>query len=283
MALNLRRCRNDQPVHKGEACFSVRAKPESGSKVLAYVPEIWLEDVSFFVRASPLRRIQETGTRGVCCFVVGTVISKRSPKVLERKGWSAVRVDVFDEGCFYRASTGACVRTAKFARIRERSIQAFGLSDGDAVSSLRELSAPGRNPPLRVYGPRRRSFRGDLGGVNYELAPARETAAAVHWVLDQHPHCVIVEGSDDWNAPLYARPHQLAARYRIEPEALWHTGTSGKTASGCVFSDASFARFCHAYAVEWGFPPECCPGPPPALERPECGCWSGEGLRIYRR
>ena len=30
------------------------------------------------------------------------------------------------------------------------------------------------------------------------------------------------------------------------------------------------------------FAPEACPGGPPDLVRPECGCWNGDGLAIYR-
>ena len=100
VAFNRHECLPSHPKKKGEHCFPVRAKATSSSKVLAYVDEIWLEDVSFFVSPSGLRSIQQSGARTVCCFVVGTVIGSRSSGATKKHGWSPVRLDVFDHGCF---------------------------------------------------------------------------------------------------------------------------------------------------------------------------------------
>jgi hypothetical protein len=281
VALNLHRCKVGQPKEEGEACFSIRAKPSSGSKVLGYVPEVWLEDVSFFVRPAGVERIQESGVRNVCCYVVGTVISARSPKVTKKNGWSTVRLDAFGDGCFYRATTGSCVRAAKYARVRDRKIEAFGVRNGEPVTSQRELSRV-ENPALAVLGPERQVWTGEMGGTNYKVASAAETARAIHWALREHPGAVIVDGSDDWNAPDHARPALLVRRYGIAPLAWWHTGTSGQEHTGVILSASQWAAFRRAYTREWGFPPDNCPAGPPPLKRPECGCYSGEGLAIYR-
>lgn len=282
VAYNLHRCRRDQPRRRREACFSLRNKPSSSSKVLGYREEVWLEDAIFFVRPAAVKRIQESGTRNVCCYVVGTLMGSRPRRLVRKTGWSAVRLDVFDEGCFYRASTGACVHSAKFVHLHERSIRALGLKNGEPVTSLAQLESLKPNPDLPIYGPRRKAWRGDLGGLNFEIADAPATGAAIHWVLARHPGCVIVDGTDDWNAPLYARPHPLLRRYHLQPVAWWHTGMSGQGTSGAVMDPRTFRSFTRAYEREWGFEPERCPGIPPALTPAPCGCWTGEGLRIYR-
>ncbi len=275
-------CEGAQPKEKGAARFSIRKKPESGSKVLAYATEIWLEQVSFFVRPLSFDRRQKNGTHSARRFVVGKVIAKRSAKVTQRNGWSSVRLDTFDQGCFYRASTGASVRRARYVRIHHRTIQAFGLRDGEPVSTMHELEERKENPQLPVYGPRRDTWRGDLGGLNFEIASPAQTGAAVHWVLERHPNCVIVDGTDDWNAPRYARPQLLCRKYELQPIAWWHTGMSGQGCSGVVLDGPTWDAFRRAYQADCGFPPECCPGPPPRLGPAGCGCWEGEGLRVYR-
>ncbi len=282
VALNLHKCRVGQPKEKGEACFSIRDKPSTSSKVLGYVPEVWLENVSFFVRPSEVEQIKETGVRTVCCYVVGTVIGSRSAKVAKKNGWTTVRLDAFGEGCFYRASTGSCVRSAKYARIRNRSVQAFGARNGEPVATQRELNEREENPARPMFGPKRQEWVGEMGGLNYSVASAEETGRAIQWVLGRCPGCVIVDGSDDWNAPDHARPAMLARRYGLDPTAWWHTGTSGQEQTGVVLSPAQWRAFRSAYTREWGFSPEACPGGPPDLVRPECGCWNGDGLAIYR-
>lgn len=282
VALNLHRCRVGQPKEKGEACFSIREKPTSGSKVLGYVPEVWLEDVSFFVRPAGVEKIQESGVRNVCCYVVGTVIGSRSAKVAKKNGWTTIRLDAFGDGCFYRATTGSCVRTAKYARIRDRSVQAFGARNGEPVTSQRELSSREPNPVPAVLGPERETWVGEMGGLNYKVASAEVTAQAIERVLAGCGGCVILDGSDDWNAPDHARPAMLTQRYGVDPWAWWHTGTSGQEYTGVVLSGPQWRAFRRAYIREWGFAPSGCPGAPPSLLRPECGCWNGEGIAIYR-
>jgi len=279
VAFNRHECLVDHPKKKGEHCFPVRAKPSSSSKVLAYVDEIWLEDVQFFVSPSGVRQIQRGGARTVCCFVVGTVIGSRSAAAVKKHGWSEVRLDVFDRGCFYRERDKACLRTAKYARLRNRQIEAFGSRKGAPVTSLRELN-PGE-PDIPTYGPARRSWRGEMDGLNYEPATVGATAGAMRWVHQIHPGTVIVDGSDDWDAPLEVRPEALVGEFGLRPLAWWHTGTSGQCRSGVVLSSEEYARFADAYRTRFGCAPEVSGSKVPALTKPSCGCWDGEGLGVY--
>jgi hypothetical protein len=279
VAFNRHECLPSHPKKKGEHCFPVRAKATSSSKVLAYVDEIWLEDVSFFVSPSGLRSIQQSGARTVCCFVVGTVIGSRSSGATKKHGWSPVRLDVFDHGCFYRVRDGACVRTAKYARLRNRTIEAFGSRKGQPVGSLREFNpAPAELP---TYGPRRRTWRGEMDGLNYEPATAEATVEAIRWVHRQHPGAIIVDGSDDWDAPVQVRPEQFVHELGVRPLAWWHTGISGQCRSGVVLAPAEYERLARSYRRRFGCSVEACGYKPPSLTKPECGCWGGEGLRIY--
>jgi hypothetical protein len=279
VAFNRHQCLPAHSKKKGEHCFPVRGRPTSSSKVLAYVDEIWLEDVSFFVSPGGLDRIQKTGSRTVCCFVAGTAIGSRSAGATKKHGWGDVRLDVFDRGCFYRVRDDACVRTAKYARLRNRKIEAFGSRRGDPVGSLREVN-PGP-VDLPTYGPQRGTWRGEMDGLNFEVASAGATVEAIRWVHSVHPRGIIVDGSDDWDAPLAVRPEALVAEFGAHPLAWWHTGTSGQCRSGVVLAPEEYARFSAAYRARFRCDMEACGYAAPALTKPECGCWQGEGLRVY--
>jgi hypothetical protein len=179
VAYNRHECLPSHPKKKGEHCFPVRAKPSSSSKVLAYADDLWLKDVSFFISPGGLKQIQRTGVRTVCCFVVGTVISRRPSSVTAKNGWAEIRLDVFDHGCFYRHRDGACVRTAKYARLHNRRIEAFGSRKGDPVTSMRDLADNPGPLPVPTYGPRRREWRGEMGGLNFDVAGLGETVEAI--------------------------------------------------------------------------------------------------------
>jgi hypothetical protein len=248
------------PVPGPSAVREAKAGPRS--RVVARPRLVWLEDVSFFPGA-----------------VIGRVIAPRDPSVTSKSGWSDVAVT--PDG-FCRPCTGARLRTAKYALVRSGKIAAFGMRDGDPVRSLAEAENAHAPRDLLVYGPAREAYEGDMGGTNFEIATPQATAAAIHWVLGQHPGAVIIDGSDDWYSPAYVRPEVLCRRYGLRPVALWHTGKSGLTPSGVVLDPGSYEQFRRRYSRQWGFGPERCPGPPPGIGRPPCGCWEGEGLRVYR-
>jgi hypothetical protein len=93
---------------------------------------------------------------------------------------------------------------------------------------------------------------------------------------------VIVDGTDDWDAPMAVRPEQLVCQYEIQPLAWWHTGKSGQARSGVVLSDRDYAELRRRYAQEYGVDLESDPRfSAPGVARPECGCWNGEGIRVY--
>lgn len=252
-------------VTPGERDFAVHA-PSGAS--FGRTREIWLENVGFLVREREK-------------VVLGTVIATRPAKVARKNGWSTIRVDGRG-GCFYRATTGVCARAALYARLVDGRIEAFGIVDGDPMHSAREMETVRRARDLPIYGPQRKIWRGEMGGKNYEIATGPATLDAIRGLLERYPGHIIVDGSDDWNAPVHCRPELLTARYGTRPVAWWHAGASGQAVSGALFDAAAWSRFRRAFAAEWGFTPERCPWQPVAPQRPACGCYRGEGLAVYR-
>lgn len=246
----------------------VLESPKRGLAEIARVREIWLEDVAF--TSHPY-------------LVVGTVLSPRPAKVGHKNGWSQLRVDDTPIGCVYRPSTGTCVRTATFAWVRaEGGLRAFGVQYGDPFAQpMLAVAASKPSDGLPIYGPARKTWRGEMGGLNYDIAPADDVLAAVRDALGRHRGAVLVDGSDDWNAPVHARPQVLLERYGILPLAWWHAGASGQALSGALLSAPAWQRFRFMYMREFGYAPERS-GKPIGPARPSCGCWDGEGLRIYR-
>lgn len=236
---------------------------------LARCSEVWLEDAVFVASGS---------TR----FVAGTVIADRPQRVVTKFGWAEVRLDTVEEGCFYCAGSGGCIQSAKYTRLRRHKMEAFGIRKGAPLVSLPELR-PNPGPRLPVLGPRRDAWRGEMGGINYEAATFEATVEAIRWALAQHPGAVIVDGTDDWNAPDYVRPQLLIERWGIAPLAWWHTGLSGESYSGAVLSVEAYERMASSYRRDFACELEAVPGlRVPRLVRGPCGCWGGEALRVYR-
>lgn len=275
VAFNRHECLLQHPVKPGEHCFSVREKPTSSSPVIGYADEIWLEDVRFFASESGLRRIQKTGTRTPIAFVVGKVLRRRPASVTKKRGWFKVRFDPFEPGCFFDPRTDSCLASAKYMRLGDRHMEAFGPAEGEAMTSLRQL-----NPQPPFITPQRETWRGDMGGLNYRDATPAATTAAMRHVWDQWPSAVIVDGTDDWEAPEWARPQLWLKLLGAKPLAIWHTGASGQSASGLVFSPAEWQRAQAAFLRRFGerVPVSTLPKVPT-----KCGCWDGEGVRVYRQ
>jgi hypothetical protein len=57
-----------------------------------------------------------------------------------------------------------------------------------------------------------------------------------------HPEAVIVDGDDDWSAPLERFPMKLVEKAELQPLAWFHSGISGITKSGVVLTRADFAK-----------------------------------------
>lgn len=277
VAYNRHQCLVTHPRKPGEHCFPVRAKPTSSSKVLGYADELWLEDVSFFVSPSGLRRVKDTGTRDVIAFVVGTGMKPKRPATLKKRGWFDVRFNPFEQGCFYDARSDACLRTAKYAVLRNRGIRAFGAEKGKPVGSQREL-----NPELVLFTPERETWHGEMGGLNYRPASAEAVAAELHEVRHAFPEAIVIDGSDDWDAPEHMRPELFPELFGTRPLARWHTGASGVSASGLVLSPEEYDRLCSAYRGRFGFHLTAAPGRSSSGSPSSCGCWDGRGFRVYQ-
>jgi hypothetical protein len=128
LAINLHRCRPGKPIPEGAACFSVREKPRSSSKVLGYAERLVLKDVEFVVNERSLERIERRGTREVCCFVVGTVLR---PRAAELKGacacdWTPIHFNPFRAPCF-TTPRGKCAVSARYAAMVGKSVAAEGV------------------------------------------------------------------------------------------------------------------------------------------------------------
>ena len=254
----------------------MREKPTTSSRVLGYADELWLEDVSFFVSPSGLDRIRRTGERSPIAFVVGTVVKDRPRKVSQKHGWSQVRFDPFQGDCF-AGPRGGCFTSAKFVHLGNRKLRAFGVDRGPAVTSMRQL-----NPDLELFTPQRETWHGDMGGLNYGRATPESLAEALELVWSRWPGCVVLDGTDDWEAPEQMRPETFPRIYSCRPLARWHTGMSGETASGLILSLDEFRRLESAYREHWGHGFEDAPSVRKDDEPTSCGCWQGSGFTIYR-
>jgi hypothetical protein len=73
-------------------------------------------------------------------------------------------------------------------------------------------------------------------------------------VFRDHPTAVIVNGSDDWNAP---RERQVASLYEkagLNPIAYFHSGISGVCKSGLVLTPGDYKKLCAYYLREFKKP-----------------------------
>lgn len=266
-------------VHKGERCYPVRLKPNSRAKVQGYADRLWLTDVSFFVSPSGLRRIRETGTRTPCCFVVGTVLRSR-PSQPKARDWSEVRFHPLEAGCFFETSSGRCVRGARYVRLEKRKILAMGLQYGEPVTTGRALNPGPSAGGLRTYAPDRSTWTGQMGGLNYEVPSPHAVQDALRTVWADHPGAVVLDGTDDWHAPEWARPELFPDRFAVRPLALWHTGVSGKSVSGLVLDLDEFEVLNRRFRNATGLYLEQVPSQRPTESPSTCGCWDGRAFRI---
>lgn len=134
-AFNLNKCVRAKHPAPDEPCFSVRAKPRSGSRVLGYIRRALLHDVIYWVDPRSRQRILDKGAREVCCYVVGTVVdstSARSADTLGADGWSALGFNPFKKGCFFDRATDVCLRASRWCELRDDStFWALGLEYGE--------------------------------------------------------------------------------------------------------------------------------------------------------
>jgi len=280
VAYNRHRCLAKHPVQPGEHCYPIRFKATSGSKVQGYADRLWLTDVSFFVSPSGLRKIRETGSRTVCCFVVGKVLATR-PRKAKKHDWKKVRFDPFDKRGFYEVSSGRLLRGAKYARLEKRETYVMGPEYGEPVTSLRQLNPRTGLEHLAVYNPERETWIGDMGGENHRPPEPEAVSKALGCVFDDHPGCVVVDGTDDWFAPEWARPELFVDMFGIEAVALWHTGASGKSTSGIVLTEDEYERLNLLYLQATGFYIEQVPSQRRPDSHSTCGCWDGSAFRVY--
>ena len=94
---------------------------------------------------------------------------------------------------------------------------------------------------MRTYNPQSSSVSSSIGAwVNYSGASAVAFQKTRQQVFADFPDSVIVDGSDDWNDPIYRRPQAFLEKLDIKPLAFYHSGASGITRSGVVISKNDF-------------------------------------------
>ena len=94
---------------------------------------------------------------------------------------------------------------------------------------------------MKTYNPQSSSVSSSIGAwVNYSGASATELQRTRQQVFADFPDSVIIDGSDDWNDPIYRRPQAFLEKLGIKPLAFYHSGISGITRSGAVVSKDDF-------------------------------------------
>lgn len=102
---------------------------------------------------------------------------------------------------------------------------------------------------MRTYNPQSSSVSSSIGAwVNYSGASAAELQRTRQQVFADFPDSVIVDGSDDWNDPIYRRPQAFLEKLGIKPLAFYHSGISGITRSGAVISKNDFIALEQKYS-----------------------------------
>lgn len=121
-AFNLNKCVRAKNPTPDEPCYSVRAKPRSGSRVLGYIRRVVLNDVIYWVDSRSRQRILRNGAREVCCYVIGTVVDSSTDdgaSALATEGWSTLGFNPFTRGCFFERTTDLCLRSSQWCELRE--------------------------------------------------------------------------------------------------------------------------------------------------------------------
>jgi hypothetical protein len=174
------------------------------------------------------------------------------------------------------------VTWAPFACIVDREVYGFGARGDGPLACLGTAEAAFGHPDCLVVQPRRRTRRGDLGGLNYEVASQAAVEFVRARVAESWPGALVVDGSDDWTAPEHVRVFDLLRGWGIRPQAWWHTGISGFTPSGAILRGPALEMFVARYGATFGREPwELGPEDEvPTGERPPCGCYRGEGLLV---
>ena len=121
-----------------------------------------------------------------------------------------------------------------------------------------------------------------MGGLNFVTPTDEAVGVALEEVWADYPDAVVLDGTDDWLAPEWVRPELFPELFGIEVIALWHTGASGKSASGLVLSPDWYAALDERYEEHYGVAIEAVPSQRTDGSHSACGCWDGDAFRVYR-
>ena len=108
---------------------------------------------------------------------------------------------------------------------------------------------------IKTYSAHGNIHVGTTGFTNYIPGGADKQAAVRAQVFADYPNAVIMNGKDDWYAPVHERPASLARHYKLTPIAWYHTGISGISKSGVVLHEEDYELLVARCVAEEGCEP----------------------------
>lgn len=95
---------------------------------------------------------------------------------------------------------------------------------------------------IQTFNASRGASTGTSGFRNYIGTPDVEGTLAQ--VFAKYPRAVVVDGNDDWFAPIQSSPARACRKNGITPLAYFHTGISGISKSGVVLKASDYRKLC---------------------------------------
>jgi hypothetical protein len=94
---------------------------------------------------------------------------------------------------------------------------------------------------------------GTTGFVNHFGIPSETMEHMVNRVFEENPNSVIINGTDNWHAPEFAKPEVMFSKMNKKPIAFFHTGTSGISTTGIVITIEDYNDLSKSYQEKYGF------------------------------
>lgn len=84
------------------------------------------------------------------------------------------------------------------------------------------------------------------GNVNFSPSE-RALQAGLANVFRNHPDAIVLDGDDDWYAPLIEKVHAVLEEAKVKRLAGFHSGISGYSTSGAVLSAKDLNKIVRAF------------------------------------
>jgi hypothetical protein len=96
------------------------------------------------------------------------------------------------------------------------------------------------------------SMSGSSGFTNYTPGRPNDIRKALEEVWREFPDAVVVDGSDDWMAPIQRAPYRWQREFGIDQLADFHSGISGISRSGLVLTEEAYLKLRQAFQLRFG-------------------------------